>query len=44
VRLDVDNLAPPKYADENGDGDPFAQIDQKEAYQPGTDTYCDTGY
>ena len=44
VRLDDENLAPPKYADENGVGNPFAQIDQQEAYQPGVDTYCDTGY
>jgi len=44
VRLDVEHLAPPKYADENGVGDPFAQIDQQEAYQPGVGTYCDTGY
>jgi ribonuclease Z len=44
VRLDVDDLAPPKYADENGAGDAYAQIDQDEAYQPGTDTYCDSGY
>ena len=44
VRIDPDLLATPKYATADGAGDPFAQIDPKEAYEPGADTYCDTGY
>jgi len=38
VRLDVDRLAPPKYASV------YDQIDTTEAFEPGEDTYCDTGY
>jgi ribonuclease Z len=44
VRLEASSLATPKYADAQGVGDPYAQIDKREAYEPGPDTYCDTGY
>jgi hypothetical protein len=44
VRVNSDLLATPKYATADGEGDPFAQIDPYEAYEPGPDTYCDTGY
>jgi len=44
VRINPDLLATPKYANTDGEGDPLAQIDPTEAYEPGADTYCDTGY
>lgn len=36
-------LAPPKYADANGNPDPYVQLDRREEYQP-ADGYCDSGY
>ena len=44
VRTNAELLATPKYATADGAGDPFAQIDPKEGYEPGANTYCDTGY
>jgi ribonuclease Z len=44
VRVNADLLATPKYATADGAGDPLAQIDPAEAYEPGENTYCATGY
>lgn len=44
VYLKAEDLAPAKYVDENGDPDPFAQIDPSEGYEPGENTYCESGY
>jgi hypothetical protein len=44
VRVDTELLATPKYSTAEGEGDPLAQIDPTEAYEPGAETYCDTGY
>jgi ribonuclease Z len=40
----VEDLKTPKYHTPEGEGDPYAQIDQSAAIASGEDTYCDSGY
>jgi ribonuclease Z len=44
VELPPGDLNPPKYATPDGKPDPYAQIDQSSAIDPGDDTFCDTGF
>ena len=44
AQLPDSELNPPKYHDADGNGDPYAQIDQSAAIASGDDTYCPDGY
>lgn len=44
AQLPDSELNTPKYHDADGNGDPYAQIDQSAAIASGDDTYCPDGY
>ncbi|MFB3784855.1 MAG: MBL fold metallo-hydrolase [bacterium] len=42
--VSYDDILPPKYADAEGNGDPFVQLERATEIQAGPDTYCADGY